>query len=158
MTLPDVFVIGAPKAGTTSITRWLNSRDDVHVSVPKEPYYWATDYPRLRRHYGFYTREAYEALYDSVAAGPGMRLVDGSTVYLYSKVAVPDIMAAVPAPLFIVALRNPVDLLVSYHRTQLVALNEDEPDFGRAWERSLAGKPPATDPLDPKLVDYPLVG
>lgn len=156
--LPDVFVIGAPKAGTTSIANWLDDRDDVCVSTPKEPYYWAADYPRLRRHYGFDTRKAYEGLYDSVAAAQAVRRVDGSTVYLYSKVAVRDIIAAVPDASFVVALRDPVDLLVSYHRTQLVALNEDEPDFERAWERSLAGKLPATDPLDPKLVDYPLVG
>ena len=49
-------------------------------------------------------------------------------------------------------------MLVSYHRTQLVALNEDEPDFG-AWRRSLEGRlPTGTDPLDPKLLDYPSVG
>nr|MBA2558563.1 hypothetical protein [Propionibacteriales bacterium] len=59
---------------------------------------------------------------------------------------------------FIVALRDPVDLLVSYHRTQLVALNETERDFASAWRRSLSGEPPATTPLDVKLVDYRRVG
>jgi hypothetical protein len=60
--------------------------------------------------------------------------------------------------MFIVAVRNPVDLLASYHRTQLVALNEDERDFATAWRRSLAGCGPACTPLDTKLVDYPRVG
>ncbi|CAN5138707.1 hypothetical protein BH20ACT5_BH20ACT5_07860 [soil metagenome] len=70
----------------------------------------------------------------------------------------PDIVAAVESPRFVLALRNPVDLVVSYHRTQLLALNDDEADFERAWARSVRGDTPATDALDPKLVDYPLVG
>ena len=156
--LPDVYLIGAPKCGTTSLARWLGEHRDVYVSVPKEPYFWAADYPRMRAHYGFDTRAAYEALYDGAAARSARRRVDGSTTYLYSECAVPDISGAVPAARFVVCVRNPVDLLISYHRTQLVALNEAEPDFGRAWRRSLSGGLPDTDPLDPQLLDYPRVG
>jgi hypothetical protein len=58
----------------------------------------------------------------------------------------------------ILALRNPADLVVSYHRTQVVALNEDLANFDMAWQRSLAGSAPAVKPLDDKLVDYPHVG
>jgi len=64
----------------------------------------------------------------------------------------------VDSPQFIVALRNPVDLVLSFHRTQCILLNEDEPDFEVAWRRSLAGGLPTADFLDPKLVDYPTVG
>lgn len=158
MTLPDTYVIGAPKAGTTSLTRWLDASADAYVSVPKEPYHWASDYPRLREHYGFETRHSYENLYVSAEARAARRRVDGSTVYLYSDTAVSDIVSEVESPRFIVALRRPSELLVSYHRTQVVALNEDEPDFATAWWRSLDGKLPQTDPLDVKLVNYPRVG
>ncbi len=158
MTLPDLYVVGAPKAGTTSVAGWLAGHPDVFWSTPKEPFYWAADYPRMREHYGFASRAAYERLYSSADAKAATVRGDGSTTYLYSRRAVPAILRAAPRARFIVCLRDPVDLLVSYHRTQLVALNEDEPDFGVAWRRSLAGRLPATDPLDPKLVDYPLVG
>jgi len=158
MTLADVYLVGAPKCGTTSIARWLAEHRDVYVSVPKEPYYWAADYPRMRAHYGFDSRGAYEGLYSNPAARAATLRVDGSTTYLYSQCAVADIDEAVPGARFVVTVRNPVDLLVSYHRTQLVALNETETDFGTAWRRSLDGGRPDTDPLDPKLVDYPLVG
>lgn len=158
MTLPNVFLVGAPKCGTTSLASWLGEHPAGFLSVPKEPYFWAADYPRMRAHYGFETRSAYEALYAAPQAQQATVRVDGSTTYLYSQFAVADIMAAVPDPRFVVAVRNPVDLLVSYHRTQLVALNENEPDFGTAWRRSLRGGLPPTDPLDPKLLDYRLVG
>jgi hypothetical protein len=155
--LPDVYLIGAPKCGTTSVAQWLGSHGDVHVSVPKEPFHWASDYPRLRRHHGFESREAYDALFVGPEATRATHRVDASTVYLYSTTAVPDILEATPDARFIVAVRDPVELIISYHRTQLVALNEDEPDFARAWARSLAGGMPDTRPLDPKLVDYPRV-
>lgn len=158
MTLPDVYLIGAPKAGTTSLARWMAEHPDIYFSVPKEPFYWAADSPRLRQHYGFATRESYEALFDSAAAADAKRRVEGSTVYLYSDRAVPDIVAAVDQPRFVLAVRDPVDLLVSWHRTQLVALNEDEPDFLAAWRRSVDGRLPDTDPLDPKFLDYPRIG
>jgi len=158
VSLPQLYVIGAPKAGTTSIARWLSTHPQVYWSVPKEPFFWASDYPRMRAHYGFELVDAYRALYASPEATAARFRGDGSTTYLYSTRAVPEILRAVPEARFIVCLRNPVDLLVSYHRTQLVALNEDEPDFGRAWRRSLTGRVPDTDPLDPKLLDYPRVG
>lgn len=158
MTLANVYLVGAPKCGTTSLARWLAGHRDVYLSTPKEPFYWAADYPRMRAHYGFDLRSAYEALYESDAARAATLRVDGSTTYLYSNCAVPDIVAAVPDSRFVVTLRNPVDLLISYHRTQLVALNENESDFATAWRRSVAGRPATTDPLDAKLLDYPLVG
>lgn len=157
MTLANVYLIGAPKCGTTSLAQWLAEHPAVYLSVPKEPYYWAADYPRMRAHYGFDSRAAYEALYAGPQAQSAILRVDGSTTYLYSQCAVPDICAAATSPRFVVAIRNPVDLLVSYHRTQLVALNETEADFATAWRRSLDGMLPDTDPLDPKLLDYPMV-
>lgn len=157
MPLPDAFIIGAPKAGTTSLARWLAQHPDVWFSVPKEPFYWAADYPALRRHYGFDCLAAYQRLFDAPAAAQAQVRAEGSTVYLYSERAVPDIVAAVDRPRFVVAVRDPVDLIISYHRTQMVALNETDTDFATAWRRSVAGAGPDTRPLDPKLVDYPRV-
>jgi len=158
MTLPDLYLVGAPKAGTTTVAGWLAQHPDVFWSVPKEPYYWAADYPRMRAHYGFDSRTAYEGLYASAEATHARFRGDGSTTYLYSTRAIPDICAAVPDARFIVCLRNPVDLVVSYHRTQVVALNEDETSFARAWHRHRDGLLPNTDPLDEKLLDYAMVG
>ena len=158
MTLPEVYVVGAPKAGTTALAHWLGAHPDVFWSVPKEPYFWAADHPRQRTHHGFDTREAYEGLFASSQARAARLRGEGSTTYLYSRVAAAAILDAVPDARFIVCLRNPADLVVSFHRTQLVALNETERDFAVAWRRSLAGGLPDTEPLEALLVDYPRVG
>ncbi|MDQ3105590.1 MAG: sulfotransferase [Actinomycetota bacterium] len=156
--LPDIYLVGAPKAATTSLTRWLDSHPDLYFCRPKEPFYWSTDYPRMRAHRGFDTRAAYERLYDSADARRAKHNCDGSTTYLYSETAVPAILQEVPNARFVVTLRNPVDLLNSWHRSQLIGLNEDETDFARAWRRSLDGRAPDADFLDSKRVDYPMMG
>lgn len=159
MTLPDVYLIGAPKAGTTSLAQWLSGHPDMYFCQPKEPGYWASDYPRVRELRGFDTRMKYEHLYASPDARRATHRADGSTIYLYSQTAVPAIVAELGTTArFIVALRNPADLVVSFHRLQMLRLNEDEPEFEKAWNRSLAGGRPETDLLDFKLVDYSMVG
>jgi Sulfotransferase family len=156
--LPDTYVVGAPKAGTTSLTAWLAEHPGAFCSTPKEPYFWASDYPMLAAHYGFATLAAYTHLFESAKSRAATVRAEGSTVYLYSKTAVPDILLAAPAARFVVCLRNPVDLLASYHRTEVVTLNEPETDFRRAWRLRAAGSLDGADPIDPKLLDYPLVG
>lgn len=158
MSLPDTYLIGAPKAGTTSLTRWLEGHAEMFFCRPKEPHFWASDYPRMREHRGYATRAAYDTLFSSPQATAAAHRADGSTTYLYSRHAVPAILHDVPHARFIVALRNPADLVVSWHRTQLLALNEDASDLADAWRRSLDGEVPNTDVLDPKRVDYQLVG
>ncbi len=156
MTLPNVYIVGAPKAGTTSLARWLASHP-IFFSDPKEPFYWASDYPGLRSHHGFDSRESYEALFESRAAREARCRVEGSTVYLYSHTAAPRILQEVPDARFVIAVRNPVDLLASYHRSQVFTLNEAEHDFHAAWRQSLVGRG-SDSALDPKLIDYPRVG
>lgn len=160
MKLANLYLIGAPKAGTTSIAAWLGNHPDVYWSSPKEPFYWASDYPAQRRHHGFVSLDDYCSLFASPEAQSARWRGDGSTTYLYSANAIPDILKEVGEEArFVVALRNPVELVVSYHRTQLLALNERETDFERAWRESLeAGIKRSSEALDPKLLDYPMVG
>lgn len=156
---PDVFVIGAPKAGTTSLSQWMAARPDIFFSKPKEPVFWATDYPRLRQARGFDTEAQYLDLFASEEALSASHRAEGSTVYLYSREAVPNIVEKLgDQARFIVALRKPADLVLSFHRTQQLLLNEDEDDFEKAWRRSLEGRMPGCDFLDAKLVDYQMVG
>ena len=41
--VPDLFIIGAPKCGTTSIYEYLTGHPDVFMSAVKEPNYFARD-------------------------------------------------------------------------------------------------------------------
>lgn len=157
MTLPELYPVGAPKAGTTSVADWRSTR---------------TSSGRFRRSRSI-GRPTILACAPTAAstAGPHTNACSplqgrlaprsvprGRLSTCTHRRAVPAILAAVPIAKFIVCPRDPVDPLLSYHRTQLVALNEDEVDFGAAWRRSVAGRAPSSDPLDEKLVDYPMVG
>ncbi|MPZ62005.1 MAG: hypothetical protein GEU93_12070 [Propionibacteriales bacterium] len=158
MMLPDTYVVGAPKAGTTTVSQWLAGHDEVCVPVPQEPSYWAYDYPQLREQLGFSSAAAYGALFSGDPEQPYARVVDASTVYLYSQRAVPAILLAQPNARFVVCVRNPADLVLSYHRAQVAARSEPYADFVTAWRRSLTGTGDTGDSLDPKLLDYRLVG
>ena len=53
--LPDFFIIGAPKAGTTSLYHYLDQHPEVFMSAIKEPHFFAAEIreerfdPELRR-------------------------------------------------------------------------------------------------------------
>ena len=40
---PDLFIVGAPKSGTTSLYEYLKGHPDVFMSVVKEPCYFSRD-------------------------------------------------------------------------------------------------------------------
>ena len=42
-TLPNFFIAGAPKSGTTSLYHYLDQRPDIHMSRIKEPNYFASE-------------------------------------------------------------------------------------------------------------------
>ncbi|WP_040414858.1 sulfotransferase [Desulfococcus multivorans] len=53
---PDFFIIGAPRCGTTSLSRYLSKHPDICFSRPKEPHYFSTvsqplTTSHLQRHY-----------------------------------------------------------------------------------------------------------
>ena len=41
---PDLFLIGAPKAGTTSVYKWLSKQSAVCMAVPKEPHFFDVNF------------------------------------------------------------------------------------------------------------------
>jgi hypothetical protein len=128
MRIPNFFIIGAPKCGTTSIAYWLTKHPQVFFSPVKEPHFFSTDEPSrpiddLRR---------YERLFQG--AGPHHAAVgEGSTGYLASQTAVPGILAYNPNARFIICLRNPADMACSLHAEQLAQGQEHIADFATAW-------------------------
>ena len=128
---PDVVIVGAPKCGTTSLYNYLSGHPGVFASTIKEPNFFCLDTPGLR----IVNRWAdYGGLFRSARAEQ-LRL-EASTAYLLSPVAVPAILEANPRAKIIVAVRDPIEMIVSYHAQKLYAFEEDQTDFGLAWELS----------------------
>ena len=48
MTRPNFFIIGAPKSGTTAMAGYLGDHPGIHFCEPKEPCFFATDFPGQR--------------------------------------------------------------------------------------------------------------
>ena len=128
---PNLFIVGAPKCGTTSLARWLGSHPDVFLPSVKEPHHYNTD----EAHVNYASREDYLELY---ASGQDHRYrLDASVWYLHSKEAVHGILNDCPEAKLIVCLRNPVDMAFSLHGQFLYKTGrETVTGFRKAWDLS----------------------
>ena len=127
MKKPNFFIIGAPKCGTTSLAAWLGEHPQVYMSNPKEPSYFNSDI--LFRSTDILSE--YEVIFESVQPSH-IAVGEASTSYLYSREAVPNILAYSPNAKFIVMLRKPQEMVVSLHATECGG-REDVRDFETAW-------------------------
>jgi len=160
--LPDFFILGGPKCGTTSLFGWLQSHPDTFLPH-KEPNFLSRDVFDARSIPGavqdwpdYLARLTPPEEQDKVTG-------ESTPRYLYSDLAL-DILSRHPArPRMIAILRNPIDLVYSLHGQMVRQGIEKEPDFARAWARSLAAQdaPGAWSSADGRTdhrLDYPMFG
>jgi hypothetical protein len=139
--LPNFFLVGAPKAGTTSLYDHLGQHPEIYVSPLKEVNYFSTevrpermasalqrgakqdsdslraylDGPQLEpRFSGMVTEWAdYRRLF--AGARYQRAIGEGSVCYLWSKTAAERIASCVPDAKILIVLRNPVDRAFSQY-------------------------------------------
>ncbi len=133
MNKPNLFLIGAPKCGTTAIAEYLSEREDVYFSKPKEPLFWCTDLGIEPHALRAATIEEYEALFAPADPSKHGVIAEGTTSYLRSEKAIRDCWAYSPKAKFIAVLRNPVDVAHAFHMEQLYTGLEKQKDFATAW-------------------------
>lgn len=124
---PDFYILGAPKAGTSSLAQYLDERDDVFLSKPKEPRYFAEDFQDRP----ITDDQSYLKLFDD--APDNAILGEGTTDYLVSEVAVDRILAVRPDAKFIVMLRNPIEMVFAMHAQERKNGYETIATAERAW-------------------------
>ncbi len=125
---PSLFLIGAPKCGTTSLAAWLGAHPQLVMSQPKEPNFYAPDVASSPA-----ARCATDYLQLFGPTKPGQIRAEASTSYLRSRVAAGRILADAPAARFVVCLRNPVDMAPSVHGQLVRTGREPISDFETAW-------------------------
>lgn len=128
--VPDFFVIGHPKCGTTALYAMLRRHPQIYMSDVKEPQFFASDLGHGRSPAGPRTLPEYLALFQ--AARPEQIVGDASTRHIWSPGAAASIAAVQPAARIIAVLREPTSFLRSLHLQLLQNRAEDEPDLGRA--------------------------
>ncbi len=116
MALPDFFVAGVPKAGTTALHSALARHPDLYMSAVKEPKFFLTDGPPPAEggpgdvrtyHEHIWRRQDYEALFDP--APPGTLRGESTPFYLFSRDAQHRIARLIPDAKLIIVLRDPVE-------------------------------------------------
>lgn len=127
----NLFVVGAPKCGTSAWVEYLSKHPEVQFCSKKEPHYFSEDFPRFR---WANSLDEYNKLFDNIQRQTKV-IGEASIMYLYSNVAAEKIHAYNPHAKILVFLRDYVDFLSSYHRQLLNLLDEDEEDFAKAWQR-----------------------
>ena len=129
MSLPNLFIVGAPKCGTTALYQYLRQHPEVFMSAVKEPHFFGSD---LQSTKFIRDRSEYAALF---AQAGGSRFVgEASVYYLYSKHAAEEIHASNPSASIIIMLRNPVDMVYSLHSQAVSSGNETIVDFAQALQ------------------------
>ena len=140
--LPNFFIVGAAKAGTTSLYAYLKQHPDVYMSPIKEPNYFSSDIDassftwdyriRLPRDLDAYFKRRklkelhiahiarldhycrlFENSHNKTARG------EASVSYLYSSKAAENIKLQIPDAKIIMVLRNPIERAYSHYLMDL---------------------------------------
>ena len=135
---PNFFIVGAAKAGTTSLHAYLSSHPQVFMSTLKEPHYFA-DFDVSAELDNFLPvircRSDYHELFKNsdgfIAVG------EASPSYLCDPGAAERIKSAIPTAKIIVSLRNPIERAFSHYLMDFYRGSEKLP-FEEALELDLA--------------------
>jgi hypothetical protein len=132
--LPDFFIAGHQKCGTTALYLMLGAHPQIFLPVVKEPRYFASDLRSTRARSQPpgqpRTLEQYAALF--AAAGPGQIAGEASPQYLRSRAAPGAIAEVLPGAKIVAILREPASFLRSFHLQMVSSGIESERDFAKA--------------------------
>ena len=141
MVLPNFLIIGAPKAGTSSLYYYLKQHPQIYMSPSKEPHFFALENKKIdfrgsgdleRLHHAITNVEDYHRLFESVTTE--IAIGEASTSYLSSELAPYRIRHYIPDVKLIAILRNPVDAAYASYLHLLRDGDENIKDFGRALQ------------------------
>ncbi|MGB7519477.1 MAG: sulfotransferase domain-containing protein [Spirulinaceae cyanobacterium] len=139
MNLPNFLIIGAMKAGTTSLYNYLEQHPQIYMSSLKEPNFFSY---KGNKQQPITTKEEYCSLFtqvrDEIAIG------EASTTYLSSRQAPNKIYQMIPQVKLIAILRDPAERAYSqylmHYRSKNLVLEEKE--ILNGFTQSIAEKRP----------------
>ncbi len=128
--LRTCFLVGAPRCGTTFLAKALARHPDVCFSKPKETHFFVRDAATLPPER--WADEFLARYFGSLDARHTL-IAEGSPLQLRDPDAIERILHFDPEARFVVAIRNPIEMIHSFHARLVYLLDEDERDFERAW-------------------------
>lgn len=115
MNKANLFVVGAPKCGTTSLYHYLKDNNEIFLPEVKEPHFFSQ--PKVKDTYykAYFTADETEYLSYFDNAQNERYLGDFSPSYLFHQSSANRIKAFSPNAKVIAVLREPVDRAVSHY-------------------------------------------
>ena len=126
---PNLFIVGAPKSGTTFLYHYLKQHPDIYFPNFKEPHFFGSDLIRRNGAYNL-SLDEYQDLFKTNKKIIG----EASTFYIFSKDAPEEIYNFNPKAKIIIMLRDLVDLVHSLHSQFVFSGDEVIEDFTQALE------------------------
>ncbi len=127
--MPDFFIVGQPKSGTTALYEMLAVNPQIYMPL-KEPWYFAREL-RLQAEDGLpESLDDYLGLY--AGARPEQRVGEATLAYLRSSTAAARIAELAPSARIIAILREPASFVRSLHMQFLQSHIETEKDLAKA--------------------------
>ncbi len=127
--LPDFLIIGAQKAGTTSLYAYLDAHPKITTALAKEVHFFDYNFERGEGWYRAHFPTQFERW-----RGDFLVTGEASPYYLFYPLAAPRAKQIVPKAKIIVLLRNPIDRAYSHYHHQ-VRLGLEELSFAQAIDR-----------------------
>ena len=129
-----VFIVGAPRCGTTTLAQFLKAHPAVSFPVVKEPHFFSQNDLRGLGDDELRSRVEREYLRRFFISRPGRRTAaDASVTYLYTPEQLEPILRLWPDSRFVIAVRDPLTMLPSLHRRLIYLGDETIPSFEQAW-------------------------
>jgi hypothetical protein len=131
---PNFFLVGAMKAGTTSMHRYLGQHPDIFMSERKEPRYsgFVPDLDSGSDADGRWFTRRLDDYLANFAAADEVIVGESSHVYLHSTRAAQLIHEFAPDARILIMLRDPVDMVRSRHQQSVWMTREDITDLAEA--------------------------
>ena len=174
--LPNFFIAGAPKSGTTALYHYLDQHPQIYMSPIKEPNYFASeirlerfseslrlraepgapalraylDGPMLEKRFGGLVTEWQDYLNLFRGAAGRKAIGEASVCYLWSESAAANIRAVVPDARIIAILRNPAEMMFSMYIHTLRSTKR-EMTFREAIQMGLKQRGGPIDLMNPFL-------
>ena len=136
--IPNLFIIGAPKTGTTALANSISQHDEIFISKLKEPTYFdARTFYDFKEDYPIKSLDKYLDYFSAYEANNSKYKLDASVFNMYSEKSINEILNLSPDAKFIILLRDPVDASVSMHKQRLKypsgRMRELSNDFMECW-------------------------
>jgi hypothetical protein len=114
---PNFFIVGAAKAGTTSLYYYLNEIPGVYMSKVKEPYYFSPHFIQRYPGEAVTDKEEYLRLFENTSSY--IAVGEASPSYLWDPDSPKLIQRAVPTARIIILLRDPIERAYSHYLSEM---------------------------------------